>query len=92
MPKTAQHKARAVFSYPQVPNMTATHHTPATHQPLPTETIKTRIIAALAEARKARHHKDCHCRRFDGRYCNGTDAVWQRAINRELDNYTRSRP
>ena len=48
------------------------------------KTIKTRIVAALAEARKARHHKDCHCRLFDGRYCNATDALWSRALEREL--------
>jgi hypothetical protein len=80
MPKTAQAKRWAVFPYPQVPNMTDT-------QPVPE-----RITAALAEARKARHHADCHCRRFDHQYCNGADAVWQRAINRELDHYTRSQP
>lgn len=53
---------------------------------------QTRVIAALAEARKARHHRDCHCRRFESQYCNATDALWQRAINRELDNLTRSAP
>lgn len=63
-----------------------------THQPVPVDTIKTRIIAALAEVRKARHHRDCHCRRFDHQYCNAADALWQRAINRELDNLTRSQP
>lgn len=46
-----------------------------------------RITTALAEARKARHHKNCHCRHFDGNYCNPADALWQRAINRELDTY-----
>lgn len=50
------------------------------------ETIKTRIVKALAEARKARHHKDCHCRRFDGRYCNAAAALWERALERELAN------
>lgn len=48
------------------------------------ETTKTRIIAALAEARKARHNPHCHCRRFDNLYCNATDALWSRALEREL--------
>lgn len=52
------------------------------------ETVKTRIVAALAEARKARHHKDCHCRMYEGRYCNGTDALWSRALERELSKLT----
>lgn len=49
-----------------------------------TDTTHTRIIAALAEARKARHHRDCHCKRFDGRYCNAANALWERALEREL--------
>lgn len=48
------------------------------------DTIKTRIVAALAESRKARHRNDCHCRRFDRQFCNAADALWQRAMNREL--------
>lgn len=46
---------------------------------------ETKVIAALAEARKARHHRDCHCRMFDRQYCNAADALWQRALERELD-------
>lgn len=48
------------------------------------EVRKTRIITALAEARKARHHRDCHCRMFDKQFCNAADALWQRALTREL--------
>lgn len=48
-------------------------------------TPEIRITAALAEARKARHQRDCYCRRFDRQFCNAADALWQRAVNRELD-------
>lgn len=57
-----------------------------THTATSIDTTKTRIVAALAEARKARHHKHCYCRRYDGRYCNATDALWSRALERELNN------
>jgi len=49
------------------------------------ETIETRVMAALLEARKARHHRDCYCRMFDRQFCNAADALWSRALNRELD-------
>lgn len=45
---------------------------------------ETRIVKALHEARRQRHHRDCHCRRFDRQYCNAMDALWSRAMNREL--------
>ena len=45
---------------------------------------ETRIVKALSEARRMRHHKDCHCRMFDGQFCNAMDALWTRAMNREL--------
>ena len=45
-----------------------------------------RVRQALAEARRARHHDDCHCRMYRGTACNATDALFQRAINRELDH------
>jgi hypothetical protein len=45
----------------------------------------TRIIKALAEARRMRHHRDCYCRQFDGQFCNAADALWTRAANRELE-------
>ena len=45
---------------------------------------ETRIIKALSEARRMRHHPTCHCRRFDREYCNAMDALWSRAMNREL--------
>lgn len=47
---------------------------------------RNRITQALGESRKARHHRDCHCRRFSGQFCNAADALWQNAINRELLN------
>lgn len=49
---------------------------------------ETRIVLALAEARKARHHRDCHCRRFDRQWCNAVDALFSRAANRELEQMT----
>lgn len=48
-------------------------------------TPQLRAKAALAEARKARHHKDCHCQQFDRRYCNAVDALLSNRIDRELD-------
>lgn len=48
-------------------------------------TAQNRIIHALAEARRVRHHRDCHCRLFDDQWCNAADALWTRAVNRELD-------
>lgn len=47
--------------------------------------IETQCMAALAESRKVRHHRDCHCRRFDRQFCNAADALWQRAVNRCLE-------
>lgn len=75
--------------------MTSQQQVSAMHQPIddnssaPTksdsvESIKTRVIEALAEARKARHHRDCHCRHFDRTACNAADALWTRAYTREL--------
>jgi len=49
---------------------------------------ETRIINALAEARRMRHHRNCYCRRFDGQFCNAADALWSRAVNRELEEMT----
>jgi hypothetical protein len=54
-------------------------------------TPEVRITAALAQARKYRHHRDCHCRMFDRQYCNASDKLWQRAVNRELDKIIEAR-
>ena len=48
-------------------------------------TPELRVLHALAEARKARHHKDCRCRMFDKQFCNAADALWQNRLNRFLD-------
>ena len=48
-------------------------------------TPQLRILMALSEARKARHHKDCYCRMFDKIACNAADALWTQKMNRELD-------
>jgi hypothetical protein len=44
------------------------------------------VTGALARARKARHHPDCHCRNYQSRWCNALDALWSRAVDRELDS------
>ena len=43
-----------------------------------------RVALALAHARKYRHHQSCRCQRFEG-YCTANDALWSRAVDRELD-------
>jgi hypothetical protein len=48
-------------------------------------TSETRIMFALQESRKARHQRECHCRMFDKQFCTAADALWQRAMNRELE-------
>lgn len=52
------------------------------------EDTKTKIVAALAQARKARHHSDCRCRMFQQTACNAADALWSRSMDRELDALT----
>lgn len=69
--------------------MTQTQTTMTNTVPTPNlDGIKTRIVGALSEARKVRHHRDCHCRMFDRQFCNAADALWQRALNRLLDDLT----
>ena len=41
------------------------------------------IMAALTQARKARHHKTCSCMRHNT-YCNDQDEKWSHAVDREL--------
>lgn len=52
-------------------------------------TPELRVMFALAEARKARHHKDCHCRMFQKTACSAADALWTQKMNRELESITR---
>jgi len=56
------------------------------------DTAHTRIVKALYEARKARHHRRCNCRKFEGQWCNATDALWSRAMNRELEQMRTTTP
>jgi len=42
------------------------------------------IMAALTQARKARHHKTCACMRHNT-YCNDQDEKWSKAVDKELD-------
>lgn len=48
-------------------------------------TPQLRIMHALAESRRCRHHKECHCHMFDHLFCNAADALWQNRLNRELE-------
>jgi len=45
-----------------------------------------RVTLALAQARRNRHHSTCRCHRFEG-YCSANDALWSRAVDRELDAF-----
>jgi hypothetical protein len=82
----------AVFSYParQAVKMTRTELT--ANQMRETET---KVTLALAEVRKARHHRACYCRSFERAWCNAATALWERALERELgklaDHYRRNR-
>ena len=40
---------------------------------------------ALAQARRYRHHKTCRCFNYGRLYCTAADALWSRAVDRELD-------
>lgn len=40
---------------------------------------------ALHQARKHRHHPNCRCMRYGGLYCTAADALWSRAVDRELE-------
>jgi hypothetical protein len=50
-----------------------------------------RVTVALAQARKHRHHKTCRCRNYQG-YCSPNDALWSRAVDRELDGIRKAAP
>ena len=52
-------------------------------------TPQLRVAFSLHQARRHRHHKYCHCRRFDGEGCNASDALWTRAMDRELEQMSR---
>lgn len=44
-----------------------------------------RITVALAMARKYRHHPDCYCRKYQHTACTAAAALWENALNRELE-------
>lgn len=48
-------------------------------------TPQLRILYALSESRRCRHHRDCQCHTFAQLYCNAADALWQNKLNRELE-------
>jgi len=67
---------------------------PAATRPADTKDVAdayTRITEALSESRKNRHHLDCHCRKHAGQFCTAADGLWQRALNRELENLHREK-
>lgn len=49
-------------------------------------TPQLRVVYALAEARRVRHHKDCHCRVWQETACNAADALWTQKMNNELES------
>lgn len=53
-------------------------------------TPQLRAAFALSQARKHRHHKDCHCRMFERSFCNAADALWQHKLNRELETIAKA--
>ena len=65
-----------------------TEHSDGEHTATRRNTAELRVMTALAEIRKARHHKDCYCRMFDGNWCNAAEALWSRALERELGHIT----
>lgn len=50
------------------------------------ETPQLRVMYALHKARQYRHHRQCQCGTYQREACNAEDAMWRRAMNRELDN------
>jgi len=48
-------------------------------------TPQLRIMFALHKARLHRHHRDCQCRQYHGEGCTAADALWTRAMDRELE-------
>ena len=48
-------------------------------------TPQLRAIYALAQARKYRHHPDCQCRKYQRTACTAAAALWENAMNRELE-------
>ena len=51
----------------------------------PQPTPQLRVMFSLHKARMHRHHKNCHCRKYHGEGCTASDALWTRAMDRELD-------
>lgn len=52
-------------------------------------TPQLRVMYALSEARKARHHKDCHCGMYQKVACSAADALWTQKMNHELEKLPR---
>jgi hypothetical protein len=63
----------------------ATHNTETDNVEPPTSaTPQEAAQIALANSRAARHHSTCTCMQFQHLYCNAQDALWQNALNRNL--------
>lgn len=52
-------------------------------------TPQLRAMFALHKAREHRHHRNCLCGAYHGEGCNAADAMWTRAMNRELEELHR---
>lgn len=53
-------------------------------------TPQLRIMFALHKARQFRHHRNCHCAKVEGQGCTAADAMWRRAMDRELETIPRT--
>ena len=51
----------------------------------PDSTPQLRVIYALAQVRKYRQHPDCRCRMYQRTACTAAAALWENALNRELE-------
>ena len=51
-----------------------------------------RLQFCLEQARAHRHHATCRCRLYEGGYCTAGDALWSRAVDRELDQWLTTTP
>lgn len=53
-------------------------------------TPQLRIMFALYKSRQFRHHRHCQCAAVEGQGCTAADAMWRRAMDRELESISRT--
>ena len=51
-------------------------------------TPQLRAMYELHMTSNYRHHRDCHCRMYHGEDCTAASALWARAMNRELEQFS----